>query len=182
MFRASFVSVFEHRKIQGESDGKYAVTMLFPKDTDLTPLKKIYLAAATEKWGPKPKWPKDMQNPFRDGNEKTQFQGYENHIFVTATSKQRPGVVDKNLQPIIDPEEFYSGCYARATVIAFAYDVKGKKGVSFALQNIQKLKDGEAFTGRRKAEDDFEVVEDNSNDADSYESDTEEQDLSSLGL
>lgn len=181
-FRASFVSVAKPRVFQGESDGKFACTMLFnPDEVDLSTMEKCAEVAATEKWGPKPKWPKNLRMPFRDGSEKAQLQGYEGTIFVTATSKQRPGLVDKKLQPILDPEEFYSGAYGRATVIAFAYETKGNRGVSFALQNIQKLDDGEAFTGRRKAEDDFEAVEDSSDDQANYESDDDVSE-ESMGL
>jgi hypothetical protein len=71
----------------------------------------------------------------------------------------RPGIVDANLQEIISEDDFYSGCYARATLTAFAYDKLGNKGVAFGLQNIQKLKDGEHLSGRKNAESDFEAVE-----------------------
>jgi hypothetical protein len=43
-------------------------------------------------------------------------------------------------------------------VTAYAYDKAGNRGVAFGLQNIQKLKDGEAFDGRSKPEDDFQPV------------------------
>jgi len=42
-------------------------------------------------------------------------------------------------------------------VRAFAYENKSK-GIAFGLQNIQKLGDGEPFSGRVKAADDFEPV------------------------
>jgi len=34
----------------------------------------------------------------------------------------------------------------------------GKHGVSFGLQNLQKMNDGEPFSGKTKAEDDFESI------------------------
>jgi hypothetical protein len=68
--------------------------------------------------------------------------------------------VDAAVKPIGPDrkDEFYAGCFARATIRAFAYDKNGNKGVSFALQNVQKLKNGEPFGSKRKAEDDFEAV------------------------
>lgn len=75
-------------------------------------------------------------------------------MFATASSKQRPGLVDRNKQPILTEEEFYPGCWARATVTAYSYDNVGK-GVAFGLHNIQKLGDDENFTGRVAAEEDF---------------------------
>lgn len=168
-FRASFPHVFKpHTGFEGQ-EAKFSVVMLFDKKTDLKELKRAAFNAATEKWGPKDKWPKNFRLPFRDGSEKSDLQGYENTIYVTATTKQRPGVVDQKLVPITEEDQsFYAGCYARATLIAFAYDKAGNRGVSFSLQNIQKLRDGEAFSGRKKAEDEFESVEDSSEDASSY--------------
>lgn len=168
-FRASFPHVFKaHTGFEGQ-EAKFSIVMLFDKKVDLKDLKRAAFAAATDKWGPKEKWPKNLRLPFRDGSDKSDLQGYENTIYVTATTKQRPGVVDQKLTPIAeDDQAFYAGCYARATLIAFAYDKAGNRGVSFSLQNIQKLRDGDPFSGRKKAEDEFESVEDGSDDASAY--------------
>jgi hypothetical protein len=57
--------------------------------------------------------------------------------------------VDRNLQEIIDAGEIYGGVWACVSVNAYAYDVKANKGVTFGLNGIQKIKDGESFgTGR----------------------------------
>lgn len=42
---------------------------------------------------------------------------------------------------------------------AFAYDMPTSKGVSFALNNVQKLGDGKRLDGRVAATDDFEALE-----------------------
>lgn len=161
-FRVSFPSVFRPRAPMAGSTGepKYGVTMLFPKGADLTPLKKAAEAAIVEKWGAdKAKWPKNLRTPFRDQGEK-EFEGYEEGaVYINATSKQKPGLVDAKVQEIIDDSEFYAGCYARATVRAFAYDTAGNRGVAFGLQNIQKLRDGDPLGGRTRASQDFEAVE-----------------------
>lgn len=168
-FRVSFPNVFTAKSFENQ-EAKFSLTMLFEKTTDLAGLKKAAFNAATEKWGPKEKWPKGLRMPFRDGNEKSDLMGYENTIFVSASSKQRPGVVDQKRAPIAETDgTFYPGCYARATLIAFAYDKAGNRGVSFSLQNVQKLADGEAFSGKKKAEEEFDSVEDESDDASAYE-------------
>jgi hypothetical protein len=137
----------------------YSVQMLFPKDTDISSLKKAVSATIRKKWGEdKAKWPKNMRLPFKDGNEKN-LADYKDKVVVEARSKMKPGIVDKNLQEIIEPSEAYSGCWMRATVTCFAYDKAGNKGVSFGLQNLQKVKDDEAFSGKRNAKDDFESIE-----------------------
>ena len=166
-FRVSFPAVFTAKAFR-DQPAKFSITMLFDKKTDLKELKRAATNALTEKWGPKEKWPKGLQMPFRDGDEKEDLQGYAGTITVSASSKTRPGVVDQKRAQIQETDQtFYAGCYARATLIAFAYD-NLKKGVSFSLQNIQKLRDGEQFGGRRDASDDFDEVEDNSDDVGSY--------------
>lgn len=159
-FRVSFPNVFEAKSIDG-GEAKYSIAMLFSSDTDINALKKEAMAAAVEMFGDDAK---DMVKkgkirwPFRSGAEKDHLGGYdENTIFVSASSKQRPGIVDGQMQPCL-PEDFYPGCYARAKIRAFAYDVKGNKGVSFGLGNIQKLRDGEPLGSRRRPEDDFDPV------------------------
>lgn len=155
--RVSFPAVFEARAaVEGQAP-KFSIVLLFPKTTDLATLKAACTAAVKAKWGDKP--PKGLRSPFRDGDEKD-LDGYAGMIYLTASSQDRPGLVDARVQPI-GPERkdaFYPGCYARATLRAFAYDKNGNRGVSFALQNIQKLRDGDAFGSKRKAEDDFEAV------------------------
>jgi hypothetical protein len=181
-FRVSYPYVFRPQQPMAGSDPgakpKFSVTMLFPKGADLSKLKKAAEAAVMEKWGDKinDKTPVDPQNPatgtkgqqflaklrkpFRDQGEK-ESEGYmPGAVFITATSSQRPGLVDGANNDIIDETQFYAGCYARATVRVFTYDKKGNKGVAFGLQNIQKLRDGESLSGRMKAQDEFEPVAD----------------------
>lgn len=159
-FRVSYPFVFRPNKpMDDKGTPKFSVTMLFPKGADLSKLKKAAEQAAIDKWG-KDKIPKNLRTPFRDQGEK-ESEGYEaGAVFVTATSKQKPGLVDSQTNDIIDETQFYAGCYARATVRAFAYDTAGNKGVAFGLQNVQKLRDGESLSGRLKPQDEFEPVAD----------------------
>jgi hypothetical protein len=78
-------------------------------------------------------------------------------MFLNANSKSAPGVVDKALNEIIDKEEFYSGCWGRASINFFPYDSNGNRGIGVGLNNVQKLKDGDRLGGSRaSAEDDFD--------------------------
>lgn len=162
-FRVSFPYVFEPSKNMADptKPGKYAVTMLFQKGADLREMQKAVADVVVQKFGPdKAKWPR-LRLPFRDQADKAdKFKGYEpGAVFVTATSKDRPGLVDASVTKIINPEDFYAGCYARATVNAYYYDQAGNKGVAFGLMNIQKTKDGEPLGDRANAEADFQPVE-----------------------
>ena len=156
-FRVSFPHIFQPNEFNGNA--KYSVTMLFPGNTDLSDLKAIVQEAINEKWPGKK--PANLRLPLRDGSEKD-LDGYDGCIFASASSKQKPGVVDQRLQEIIEPSEIYAGCYARATITAFAYDVSGNKGVAFGLQNLQKVSDGEGFGGRGRASSDFTAIADES--------------------
>lgn len=175
-FRVSFPNVFQPRKKKDPKEkDKYSLCMLFRvKETpeskaageavvDLLPLKQAVVDCLTDKFGvDRTKWPKGLRLPFRQGTEdgKKEMEGYGEGVeFVNVSSTIRPGLVDQKRQAIIDPSEFYAGCYARAEINAFYYEVSGNKGVSFGLNHIQKIRDGEAFSGRGKAEDVFEAID-----------------------
>lgn len=157
-FRASYANVFKPSKIDEKSDPKFNITMLFDEDDDLSALRKAAHYAAVEKWGKdKAAWPKKRRMPFRKGNEdKPDDKTYKDKIFVYASSKEEspPGVYDQRKKAITEESgDFYSGCYARAVLIAFHYKKAGNEGISFALRNVQKWEDGEKLSGNKGAAD-----------------------------
>ena len=165
-FRVSFPYIMTGQEKDQVKNGvvekvvKYSVTMLFPKDADLTVLATLVNNVMVEKFGPdKTKWPK-IRKPFRDQGEKAdKYKGYEaGAVFATATSNQKPGVLDVTGKRIVEPSEFYAGCYAVATVRAFYYKNTGNEGVAFGLSNIMKTRDGENIGGRASAEDEFKAI------------------------
>lgn len=166
-FRIIFADVFrprENRKDDGSVTMEYSVMAAFPPGTDFTQMNALIAAAAAKKWGPdKATWPKPLRNPIRANEEKEQKGVLPDGLergghFINIKTTIRPGVVDQNVQPILDESEFYRGCYAIAQIDAYGYEVKGNKGVSFGLQNIQKVADGEPLSGRQRAEDAFQPV------------------------
>lgn len=103
--------------------------------------------------------------PLRDGDiEKPDDPAYKDSYFLNVKSKTKPGLVDKDLNEIIDPSEFYSGCFCRMSIVAFPYSVNGSTGISFALQNVQKLADGPSLGGKANAADDFSSLSDEDDD------------------
>jgi hypothetical protein len=89
--------------------------------------------------------------------------------FLNAKSDRKPGIVDKDLNEILDPDEVYSGCWGRASINFYPYDFNGNRGVGVGLNNIQKLKDGERLgAALATAEDDF---------GDGFEDDEDEEDF-----
>lgn len=100
----------------------------------------------------------------RNGASKEGLAGYgEGTRFANLTSRSRPGVVDKNKNPIGpeegNAEEVYPGCICRATVNVYSFGLKKGskgKGVAIGLQNIQKIADGPRLDNRVAAADDFD--------------------------
>lgn len=83
-------------------------------------------------------------------------------VFTASTnadpSRPAPQVVDAQAQPIMNAAEVYSGMYGRVSFTVKAYDVAGKKGITFYLGNVQKLADGEPLTSSYSAAEDFGVT------------------------
>lgn len=169
--RLSYVHLFEPYSNKPDQEEKYSVVLLIPK-SDKATLAKIEAArqAATEQG--KPKWggkiPKVLKYTLRDGDEEGDLDKnpeYEGHMFMTVSSKTKPGIVDRDVNPILDSTEIYSGCYARVSINAFPYDAQGSKGISFGLNHVQKLADGDYLGGRSRAEDDFDALDDEEEDS-----------------
>ena len=90
-------------------------------------------------------------------------------MFLNASAKLKPGVIDKYKREITDEEELYSGCYGLASINFYAFDVNGNRGIACGLNNLMKLEDGEPLGGRQSAENDFEgFFEDPEDDEDLF--------------
>lgn len=164
-FRLCFPNLFKPTSFEGSTRETYNCVMVFPKDADLSKLKEIAKAAFNKTF---PNGAKGARSPFRDGNEKVDDWGevFKDATFIRASSNIKPGVADRRKRLITDEEQVYSGCYARAIVHAFAYDVKGNKGVSFGLDAIQIVREGEHLGGGAAAVNMFEDLGDDPFDND----------------
>ncbi|MFS1519648.1 DUF2815 family protein [Bacillus sp. SCS-151] len=160
--RLSYVHIFQPHAMEGQEE-KYSVSILIPK-SDKATLKKIKAATDAAKQAGSAKWggkiPGNLKTPLRDGDEERPDQEeYAGHYFLNASSKTAPGVVDAQLNQIMDSQEVYSGCYGRASLNFYAYNTAGNKGIACGLNNVQKLADGDYLGGRSRAEDDFDAVD-----------------------
>lgn len=182
-FRARWTQLAEP-----DEKGKFSITMLFPKDADLKPLKALIIAAIKDKWGDRFK-PSQLSLPLKDGNEKINADGevyaeYVDTTWATASTKYAVTVLDatKGKKPIPTAElksAVYDGCYCIAQVSAYGWEYKDdktgkviKRGVSLRLENLLKYADGEQIGGvgkRQKAEDAFADVAADSDDPANYE-------------
>ena len=204
--RLSFANLAKPRLPQNASEGakpKYSATLVFdpstmtPKDkARLKKLKSAALDAMREKFGDKAfksdgKLKSGYKLPFRKGEEKSDqypdsFQ--DGFVFINAKTESQPGIADARngrdnggkWPEAESAGDAYSGCYVRATVQFYGYDVSGNKGVGVGLNNILIIKDGERLGGGINAKDDFQDIDDDElevDDEDDHEDDDDENDL-----
>lgn len=167
-FRLSFPYLFKPRPGQNGQAAKYTAELLFPKTEagtrHLQAVKKAAMAAAIDKWGAdQQKWPKGLKWPFVDGDQKQDLDGYPGHFAVKCSSKTAPGIVNQRMEHLSEKngntEELYAGCYCHAELRAYAWAASGNVGVSVALENIQKTRDGDAFSGKKSPEKVFTRID-----------------------
>lgn len=166
--RLSYVHVFEKYTPEDGTEGKYQTNILIPKSEKKTikvlqdAIEAAKKAAISSKWGGK--IPKKLEIPLRDGDDKDD-EVYEDHFYLNAKSTKRPGIVDRNREPIADEEDVYSGCWAIVSVTFYGYN-KNSNGIGVALNNIMKWKDDEPFGSAVSAETDFENIDADEDDED----------------
>ena len=158
--RFSYANVFSPKAAQEGATPKYSVSIIIPKSDTKTiadinaAFEKVKTASASLFGGSVPKM---LKGGLRDGDAEKDDAAYANSYFINANSVNKPGVVDNDLNPIIDPSEFYSGCYGRASITFYPYNSNGSKGIACGLNNIQKTDDGEQLGGGSSAASDFAV-------------------------
>ena len=163
--RCSYLNVFNARKNKMNDKEEYSTQLLIPKSATKTlkDLKSACDEALDNKFSGKvpasaTKTPlHDGDAPDKDGNEKAEC--YAGHWHCNVKNTNRPGVVDENVQPILDSSEFTSGDYVRVSLNAYAYDQKGNKGVALGLSNIQRVRKGEPLGNVQRAESVFDKLE-----------------------
>jgi hypothetical protein len=171
VFRGSFVHLNEPKAPAAGAEPVYSIAIVLPKDDPTTKkfmkeLKAVCDAKATEKFG---QLPKKIKNPWKDGDEEDDRPEWAGAWVINAKAKSRPGVVMKNLKPVMDDELLYSGAQYRASISEWAWThPTGGKGVSLNLDNVMWVGHGDRFDNRAAAEDDFsafaEETEDDSGD------------------
>ncbi len=165
VFTASYPNLFTARYNELAKRDEFSVVALFKTGEDLSGMKAAAEAALEKKFGSaRAKWPRNLRTPFRDQAEKAKDgvlpPGHvPGAVWVNFRTTQKPGIVDQDRQPILDPHKIYGGCKMRVTYRAYGYSQGGNQGVNFGLVNVQFVGDGEPFgTPRVAAEDEFTAV------------------------
>ena len=165
--RVSYLACFEPRETPS-GDMKYSASILVP-ESDTEQLKNIddAVQAAIDKGLQDNKFSKvhvgSLRRPPRDGSAEYESgargEEYNGHKFLNANSNNPPGVVDERRQPILDPNEFYSGCYAHVHVTFFPYNTAGNRGIGVGLNNLMRVGKGDRLDGRKSADQAFKDIE-----------------------
>lgn len=153
--------LFKPQKDEKSGRENFNCTLLFPKGSDLSVLESAALEAAKLEWGDKAVEmikAEVIKTPFLDGDGKQgrsketgePHPGFPGHRFIRVKSgvEYKPKIFDQRRNPIMSPEDFYSGVYGYAVVNAFTWENKEQgKGITFGVSLIQKAKDGDRLGG-----------------------------------
>ena len=156
--RLAYPVLFEKQYNDLKKKEEWAVTMLFSKGTDLSKLKAAMVKAAHLEFGADVDLNTLDLKRIIDGDTKDNDYMKGSFVVKAATRLKAPGVVDSQLQAILDPTEIYSGVHANVNVTVKAY-TKPNQGVTLYLNHVQKVKDGEQIVGGPKANDVFDELD-----------------------
>lgn len=156
--RLSFVHVFKPHAVEAGQEEKYSTVVLLPKHDVKTKAAIDAAIEAAKAVGVEKCWhgsmPPKVLNPIKDGDgvkENGEPFGEEckGHWVFTASAKveYKPEVIGRNMKPITDQSEIYSGVYARLFLNFYPYSYAGKKGVGCGLGPVQKIEDGTPLGG-----------------------------------
>ncbi|MEM5780165.1 MAG: ssDNA-binding protein [Lawsonibacter sp.] len=155
--RLSYCNLFQPFAVNATEEPQYSVTALIPKTDSATLYGMSAAIEAAKAAGMSSKWdgriPPVLDITLRDGDGPRPSDGEpygpecRGHMVLKCKTKQKPFVVDQNVQDIIDPSKVYSGCYGRVNVTFIPYNNNGKKGITCLLNGVQLLRDGEPLAG-----------------------------------
>lgn len=175
----SYPHLHQPQPAQEGGKPKYSLAAVFLKGSqDRAKLEAAVLEAATEKFGAtmtvagKKVSVADalkmgvLRSPFRTDVAAKGYDRIGGEFFINTRSDNQPQIVYAWAGPDGKParvpqekikEDIYAGARGRVSITAFGYDTAGNKGVGFALNNVQKLGEGERLDNRVKAEDEFDA-------------------------
>ena len=137
--KLAYAHIFEAYAVEGIEgiEPIYSTTIIIPK-TDIETLKAIDAAIGEAKKELRHKGA--IRTPMRNGDlERPGDPLYKGCYFINANSKNRPGIVDSNVNTIVDPVEVKNGCYARISFNLYGYNSNSNKGIAAGLNSIQLI-------------------------------------------
>ena len=121
----------------------------------------LFYNTAMNKFGTLDNIHRPMKDPTKEVLETNPW--YEGKCIIPLRSRRiKPDIahiVGNKAVTLDDWSRVYSGCWAIPTCTAYAYDYKGKKGVSFGLATLCKTRDDEPLGAHHDAERDFDDLD-----------------------
>lgn len=175
LVRFSYPHLFEKWAADDNQEPKYGITLIISKSDKKTleALEQAYKNATingTDKYGKKFS---AKGSPFvrpvggqygllidcDKDPEKYSGDDYKGKYLLPLKSTTKPTVLavetgKKHLEKEEGEEIVYPGCYGKVTLSVYPY-LNARSGISASVNNVIKTQDGEPFSGRTKAEDDF---------------------------
>ena len=155
--RISYPHVFER-----DQNDKFSLVALIPK-TDTKTLEKIEEACKAVYREHKSGVLKGLEyeevaKPFHDGDGRKPKGGSygdecKGMIVLSAKSKTKPVVVDRNGEKTADESLIYPGTWGRVAIAFSAYNNSGNRGICCFLNGVKTYTTGERFGSTFKAED-----------------------------
>lgn len=158
--RLSFPQIWTAKAFNEGQTAKFSANFLLDKDRDkdqIADLKKAIKQAVTVHFNGQT--PKGLDVFLKDGEDKA-YDGYENAMYVSASGKNRPTIIDRDRTPLVEEDgKPYAGAYVNAAISIWIMDNKWGKRVNCNLVAIQFVKDGETFgSGAVKADELFDDI------------------------
>ena len=170
--RLSYVFLNNPRPGENGQPGKYGAMLIIPK-TDTATVKQLNDAiesARAQGVASGLRNAKNFLSPLKDGDgQKPRGGEYGPECkgcwVLNTSSKRKPNVVDRRVQPILDPGEIYSGMWAIVDINFACFAAQGNSGITCYINNVQKIRDDEPLGGApARAEDVFSAVADDDDD------------------
>lgn len=158
--RLAFPSLFKQSAPKAGGELAFSASFLIPKDhKNIAALNAAIDTVGKEKWGVKAAAVlKALRSAdktcLHNGDAKSEYEGFEGNMFVSARSKVRPTVLSQTREELTEADgKPYSGCYVNVSLELWAQDNSYGKRVNAQLRGVQFLRDGDAFAGGARPAD-----------------------------
>lgn len=167
--RGSFLRLYKPKAFEEGQEPRFEATFLLDPTAEAHKAQIAAVKAATSalvkaKWGEKPPGLKLCFGLADNDEKKARYDGYKGMWYIASANTTRPGVVDRNRQPVAEGQKQtpYSGCYVNTNITLWTQDNKFAKAIRCNLRIVQFNEDGQAFGGGAApdADDEFEALGD----------------------
>ena len=153
--RLTFPKLWKAESFANDPTSKPAFSCSFlisPDDPQIAQIQNAIQQVAFDLWQDKAQgilaelYGKD-KTCLHNGDYKADYDGYAGMWYVTARSKNKPLVIDRDTSVLTEESgRPYGGCYGNVSIDIYAQDDFGKR-VNASLRGVQFVQDGDAFSG-----------------------------------